>query len=43
MYAPVVQPVSLVAWSPNGHYLASADLDGLLVVWNAATKDVLIR
>ncbi|GAQ80939.1 hypothetical protein KFL_000660340 [Klebsormidium nitens] len=37
------QAVATLAWSPNGRYLASADRDQVVLIWDMAKRDVLGR
>ena len=33
--------VLVVAWAPNGAYLASAGMDGKLIIWNPETSEMI--
>ncbi|XP_035688519.1 WD repeat and HMG-box DNA-binding protein 1-like [Branchiostoma floridae] len=39
----IEQPISLVAWSPNGVLLAGACVDGTILVWDVASKNCVER
>jgi len=33
------EPVSLVAWSPSGHYIATCDMAGVAIIWQWNNKE----
>jgi len=43
MYATSLKPITSLAWSANGWYIAGIDSEGNLLIWRTQDKKLLIR